>query len=251
MKIRWGWLAAGIAAFIIFLIAYLPAAQIIGRITLPKGVVINGVSGTVWSGKINQLGVNGLPVNQLTWDVHPWSLFTGKLSVTLKAGNIRNADDIAFSGPVQVSLFNPEHVAAQKFSLYLPTNRVIAQVPLPLPVDAGGRFRVQITELDFAKRCAALNATGDWLNASVAGTQGPIELGTFSADLACQGDDIAILVAEPNSFGLNINAIVSANFKDISVTGKFKPDDSLPDEVHQAARFFGQPGADGYIPVKL
>ena len=96
-----------------------------------------------------------------------------------------------------------------------------------------------------------MSGTGDWLNATVAGTQGPIDFGTYSAKLRCEGDDIGISVSEPNLLGLSVDAIVAMNLKRINVEGKFKPDESLPEEVHQASRFFGQPDANGYIAVKL
>jgi len=50
--------------------------------------------------------------------------------------------------------------------------------------------------------------------------------------------------------GLSRNARVSG-MRNISVTGRFKPDASLPEEVHQAAQFFGQQDAQGYREIKL
>jgi general secretion pathway protein N len=35
------------------------------------------------------------------------------------------------------------------------------------------------------------------------------------------------------------------------IEGRFKPEASLPKEVHQAAQFFGQADADGYFPIKF
>ncbi|HBN99945.1 MAG TPA: general secretion pathway protein GspN, partial [Alteromonas macleodii] len=35
------------------------------------------------------------------------------------------------------------------------------------------------------------------------------------------------------------------------VSGKFKPDNSLPQEVHQAARLFGAPDSSGYIGFQI
>ena len=89
------------------------------------------------------------------------------------------------------------------------------------------------------------------MNAAVAGTQGPIDFGTYSAKLRCVGDDIGIVVSEPNLLGLSIDAVVSTDMKKVKVDGKFKPDDSLPQEVYQASKFFGQPDANGYIAIKL
>ena len=251
MKLRIGWILGGPIAFLVFVIAYMPAIHVVGRLDLPKGVSINKVSGTIWSGKAQTLVVNGLPINNLKWSISPWSLFTGTLAGDITAGNIRNTDDIAFSGSLSTSLFNFNVLDAENVVVYLPVDRVLSQVKLPLPVNAGGRFKVNIQELAIGQTCQTLSGTGDWLNATVAGTQGPIDFGTYSAKLRCEGDDIGISVSEPNLLGLSVDAIVAMNLKRINVEGKFKPDESLPEEVHQASRFFGQPDANGYIAVKL
>ena len=54
-----------------------------------------------------------------------------------------------------------------------------------------------------------------------------------------------------NPLAFDIDAVVSPDMKKVKVDGKFKPDDSLPQEVHQASKFFGQPDANGYIAIKL
>jgi len=251
MKSKVAWFIGGVIAFIIFAIAYMPAIHVVGRINLPKDIAISGVSGTLWSGKAQTLVVNGLPINNINWQLSPWALFVGNINAQVKAGNIRETNDIAFEGPIRTSLFNLNKLATTNFSIYLPVDRVLAQVKLPLPVNAGGRFKVRLNELDFGPTCIALQGTGDWLNATVAGTQGPIDFGTYSAKLRCEGEDVGISVSEPNLLGLSIDAVVGANMKKITVDGRFKPDDSLPQEVHQASRFFGQPDKDGYIGIKL
>jgi len=251
MKFRVSWLIGGLIAFIIFAIAYMPAAQVVGRINLPNNIAISGVTGTLWSGKATTIVVNELPINNVKWELSPLALLIGKVSATLKAGNLRDVDDIAFEGPVKTSLFNLNKVATENFSIYLPVSRVLAQVKLPLPVNAGGRFKVKLTELSFGPHCEVLNGTGDWLNATVAGTQGPIDFGTYSAQLRCDGEDIGITVKEPNLLGLSLDAVIGVAKNKIKIKGRFKPDESLPREVHQASRFFGQPDTDGYIPIAL
>jgi general secretion pathway protein N len=64
--------AAGIAAFLVFLIAMMPARQLTGR--LPAGVVATGVDGTVWSGLASGLAINGRAIGAIRWSCHPWRL---------------------------------------------------------------------------------------------------------------------------------------------------------------------------------
>ena len=95
MKSKFGWLVGGIVAFLIFAIAYMPAIQVIGRVDLPKNVSISGVSGTLWTGKAQTIVVNGLPINNVNWELSPLALLIGKVSAHVKAGNIRDVNDIA------------------------------------------------------------------------------------------------------------------------------------------------------------
>ncbi|GEA04627.1 type II secretion system protein N [Alteromonas sp. KUL17] len=251
MKLKVSWIIGGIIAFLLFAIAYMPAVHVIGRIALPSNVAVSGVSGTLFSGKAQTVVVNGLPIKNVKWELSPLHMLIGKIKLNLKAGNIRDKNDIAFEGPITTGLFSQNSVNTENFTLYLPVDRVLAQVRLPLPVNAGGRFKVSLSDLTFGPACQSLNGTGDWLNATVAGTQGPIDFGTYSAKLRCEGDDIGILVSEPNLLSLSMDAVIPTTMKNIRVSGKFKPDDSLPQEVHQAARLFGAPDRSGYIAIKL
>ena len=56
---------------------------------------------------------------------------------------------------------------------------------------------------------------------------------------------------EPNLLVLSRDAVVPTTMKNIHVSGKFKPDESLPQEVHRAARLFGTPDNSGYIAIKI
>jgi general secretion pathway protein N len=65
-------IAAGTAAFLVFLVARMPARQLTGR--LPAGVVASGVGGTIWSGRAGGLAVHGRAVGAVRWSCRPWRL---------------------------------------------------------------------------------------------------------------------------------------------------------------------------------
>lgn len=64
--------AAGVAAFVVCLVAMVPASQVARR--LPPGTALAGVSGTIWSGRARALAVNGRPFGALAWSCRPWKL---------------------------------------------------------------------------------------------------------------------------------------------------------------------------------
>jgi general secretion pathway protein N len=64
--------AAGVVAFLAFLVAMVPASQLASR--LPRGLSMSGVGGTIWSGRANELAVNGRAVGAIDWSCRPWPL---------------------------------------------------------------------------------------------------------------------------------------------------------------------------------
>ncbi len=72
MAKRGAYAAAGLAAFLVFLVAMVPASQVAGR--LPAGIALDGLSGTIWSGRARTLAVEGRPLGALQWSCRPWRL---------------------------------------------------------------------------------------------------------------------------------------------------------------------------------
>jgi general secretion pathway protein N len=72
MSRRASLIAAGTAAFAVFLVAMIPAAQLSRR--LPTGYAMTGVAGTVWSGQAAELRIEGQPVGAIDWFCRPWHL---------------------------------------------------------------------------------------------------------------------------------------------------------------------------------
>lgn len=249
MKSVIAWTAAGLLLYLALLIAKLPAIQVLGRMPL-EGINLQGVQGTIWQGTAHSLGVQGWRVNQLTWQLEFWPLLLGDIAVTLDAGNPREADEIAVNGPIRLKMTDPSQIHVHDLQLFMPAKQLLAQLPLPVPVTASGRLRVDIKQLDYQQSCQQLSATGHWLNASVDLPSGSTDLGRFDAQGECQNGNLQLTISEPNAFGLNATATLSqqGNF---AIEGRFKPAPNLPDEIKQGAQFFGQPDAQGYYQVKF
>jgi general secretion pathway protein N len=219
------------------------------KLPLPPELQINGVAGTIWNGQAQVVSYQGLPIENFRWQLSFLPLLMGDVSLEVKAGNIRQADQISINGHVQIS---EKQVRAQDLQTYLPSDLVMMMLPLPMPVQAEGRFKIMLTDLDYdlTAGCQAIDGKGQWLNAKVAGVGKTIVLGNFDASLACENSQTLVKVKEPNSFGLTAQVTIPANMK-FTINGRFKPSDNLPKEVHQAALFFGNKGSDGYYPIKF
>lgn len=243
--LKWGSLC--LAVYILFLIIKLPATLVLSNVPVDKNIRISGISGTIWNGHAQRIQAYGLPISKVNWSLSFLPLLWGEISADIKAGNIRDAEQISANGHIS---FSGQSVEADDLLTYIPTDLVISMLPLPIPVQADGRFKVQLDELDYQDGCQALAGTGQWLNANFTGTTGVIELGNFDAGLSCQNNNVIVDVKLPNSFGLTARATVPANMK-FTIEGRFKPDANLPKEVHQAAQFFGKPDNDGFYPIKF
>jgi general secretion pathway protein N len=243
--LKWGSLC--LLVYFIFLIVKLPAVQVLSRLQLAEHVNISGISGTIWHGHAQRAQVNGLPIKDLNWSLSFLPLLFGEISADIKGGNIRDVGQISATGHVR---FSGQHLQAENVLAYVPANLVINLLPLPIPIQAEGRFKVQLNEVDYEVGCQTLTGQGQWLNANFTGVTGVVELGSFSADLSCQDSSVIMNVKQPNSFGLTAKATIPANMK-FKIEGRFKPDANLPKEVHQAAQFFGKADADGYYGIKF
>lgn len=73
--------AAALAAFLVFLIAMIPAQQVARR--LPAGVSLAGIGGTIWSGHAASLAVNGRALGAVEWSCRPWRLVVLEWSCTV------------------------------------------------------------------------------------------------------------------------------------------------------------------------
>lgn len=236
-----------LAVYVVFLIIKLPAVQVLARLPLPEDIELKGVSGTIWNGQAQQLLVRGLPIEKLSWQLDFLPLLTGTVHVYVDGGNIRQLDEISIKGYISLA---KDQLQADNLQLYLPTDWVIASLALPIAVNASGRFKLVLQELDYSNHCQVLNGKGHWLKAEVQGNEQPIMLGTFDADLSCVNQEIVLTVNEPNRFGLSAVARIPADLT-FTVSGRFKPDSDLPAEVHQAAQFFGQQDGQGYYSLQF
>ncbi|MBE1300451.1 MAG: type II secretion system protein N [Alteromonadaceae bacterium] len=241
------WIGLGFCAYLVFLVSELPANQVLSRVNLPQQLSIQGVSGSVWSGRAESIRYAGTTVFNAQWNLRFLPLLLGRASIDIKAGDRRDSDSISINGHISLS---KGKILADNLQMYIPTDIVMANLAIPLPVNASGRFKVDINQLVYPQSCQELQGNGQWLNAGVAGTSGNIELGQFDATLACQEDKIAVKVAPPNKLGLDVTALVDNKGK-ISATGRFKVDPSLPQEVHVAASLFGDKDNDGFYSISL
>lgn len=84
MKRIHGLLLAGLGAFVLTLIAQLPAAVAIGWLA-PEGVRTSGVSGSIWHGHAREVTVHGLRLTETSWTLSILELLRARLGARVEA----------------------------------------------------------------------------------------------------------------------------------------------------------------------
>ena len=248
----WKWVVLAFVTYLILLVAYLPAAHVVSYVQKqnPKlPVSIGTVEGTLWSGRVDRIMTNGVLLNNFRWELSAWALLIGQAKVEVNGGKIRESDQAYIDGQVSASLFNSQKLSAKNLKVLLPAKAVIAQVPLPVPVTADGRFRIDVESFDFNKSCKLLSGTGRWLKGTVSGPTGVIDFGNYEANLSCEDDKFVVQVLPDNKLNLDAMVVVGMDGK-YDLSGKFKPDASMPREVHMAAQSFGRADAEGFRQLR-
>jgi general secretion pathway protein N len=80
-------LAAGVAAYALFFVSALPATKVLPYVqqSLPE-IDVQGVSGTVWSGRAARLSAGAVTLDSVTWHWRPLGLFKGAVEFAVEAG---------------------------------------------------------------------------------------------------------------------------------------------------------------------
>ena len=247
LKTRIQWIALAIVTYLAFLIVYLPAKQVTSRLTLPDNTSLQGVSGSIWNGKAQRAIVQGVEMQSLEWSLSFLPLITQRISADIKFGNIRDAGIVSAAGHVSIK---GQAYDASDLTLYTPVTQLVNRFTLPFPADIGGRLKIELDEVSYDEYCTVLSGKAEWLSASVNAFNTAVDLDSISAQLGCEEQQIALDIQQPNVLGLAAKAKIDAKGK-FSIDGKFKPDDSLPAQIKEAASFFGQPDSSGFYALKF
>jgi len=253
MKLKiWHWITLAIVAYVFFLIKLMPAAWLLNSriVPVPNNIIVSGVSGTIWNGQANRILAQGVAVDQVSWDLSFLALLMGQVSADVMGGRLRDQDAVYLKGSVTAYLLNQHAFDLTNTTILVPAQSVMGQMQLPVPVTAKGRFKADIATLEFDSICQVLSGSGAWNNGMVSGLQGPIEFGSFNALLNCVDGDLQIKVLPDNKLQLDALLIIK-NAGGYSIDGVFKIPPDMPEEVEQAAVFFGRPDAQGFRRINL
>lgn len=208
------------------------------------------VEGTFFSGGAQSITYDGLRLNDVSWDLSPFSLLLLTADLEVLGGAIRKTEQIYLDARVKISLLNPRSFSASYARIIIPVKPLLAQVELPVSVIASGRFGIDVDSIDFDDGCQELTGKGSWIQATMNINNKPLDLGGFSAVLSCETPAFAMQISPDNGIKLDAKIVFEQNGK-YSAKGQFIIPDNFPNEVKQGAGFFGESKGQGMYELDI
>lgn len=240
--------SVGIASFALFAIAGIPARIISSQLDkiVPGG--LSGVEGTVWSGRVRSLNINGWQLRDTHWDMNPAALLLGRLSASLTTrtagGEITTHASVSLSGAISVR--NLEAAG--------PIVPIAAKFNLPV---SGGRYRFRLSALDITDAwptslVGSGQVTGVPLNI-MGGAGGPTGnyAVVFDAETVPEDGRLSGTLSDdggPVEVGGNIVLTPPMNYV---VQAKLKARPGASAEITQALNFAGPADPDGRREISM
>ncbi|WP_299009378.1 type II secretion system protein N [uncultured Shewanella sp.] len=232
----------GLFIYLAFLMATLPASVAMKFVTLPKGLSVSGLSGTVWSGSINNVTFEGRQLDTLKWDLSPWRLLLGQAQVNFALGE-RNTP-INAKGLVRAS-FSGVYLKDFRFEAPIPT--LLGNKKLPLRTQVAGDVSLFLNEFDSGEAwCQSLSGTAIINQAKVNNQFGDYPLGDVSFALSCVNGDIQLKTDEKNNrLGL-VGTLLLQDKNRVAINAKMKETADQPADLKKMLSQFGAKDSKGY-----
>lgn len=241
--------AAGLAGYLVFLVASLPAAvgyAALQRWTpLAKSISARDLEGSVWSGRAASVSAGGVDLGSLEWDISPWALLLARLGadVTLVQADTRLA------GYVSVGLGNAVHLEDVSGALQAGNLQPLLG---HLPVALAGRIDVNLRRIDVDPG-AEMHASGRlaWTSAALTAPQA-VRLGDLLVVLEPSDTGTKAVISDEGGGPLQAEGVADLNHDGTyAVSAKLGTRPSAQPELNSALKLLGRQQRDGSVAVRL
>ncbi len=238
------WFAYGasfLLCYVIFLLCTLPASFIVAKVTLPKNIDLQGVSGTVWNMSASKVYIDKTQLEKVHASVGFWSLFTLNPEVDISFG------DALLPGPEgQLTVSNLfADIKAEDVNITVAANAIAKKMPMIVPLSAHDFVTLEMDEYTIGKPlCKVAKGKVSWRKASITALDETVKLGSLSANLLCDKGVLVVEVDPKNDLGLTFSAYVRDNGK-VSGNGYLKPAAKFPEQVKPLLSFLGKTDSQG------
>ena len=236
--------AAGIVAFLVFLIARVPATMLMRW--LPPGVALAGLDGTIWSGHASSLGLQGRDLGAITWSCRPLPLLTLEWSCLVGLSPAGGQIEAALSGN-----FKTDEIEARDLTGNLPITFLEGIVT---PRGWTGRLELAVASTRIA---GAMPQDADgklYVRALKAPGPGGAMLGDFELTIGEGAVGTGTLTGRLNDLGgpLHVRGTIELK-RDRSyfVSGEVAPGPGAGPSIFDTLGFLGPPDSSGRRPFSV
>jgi general secretion pathway protein N len=152
----------GIIAYLVFLVATIPAAPVIGLVKKNIPATIGNVYGTLWQGYASSVQTaNGIRLDNIHWTFLPSRLLLGKAAINIDAELLNN--DIT----TVVAAGITGKITAKDLQLNLAAEEVASLISLPIG-ELSGDFNIMINHASWSKGSVpVVDGRIDWREATL------------------------------------------------------------------------------------
>ena len=234
-----------ITSFIVSLVVLAPAR--LAYYFLPENATtqLNGVSGTIWSGKASQFSINNMNLGKLEWKINPLHF------LKLRAGG-----NITLSSPTMK--FDGEATINRQHNVVLNNGQAILNAStLPLPAEVAslvrpeGRIIADINHLDITDTFvndADINVV--WQQAAITEPMS-VQLGEIHLDASGSDGDLKGLLSGAKNNPIKIAGSVDVlQGQTLDANIKISPTNNTPEDILSLLPLLGNPDQSGAVTVK-
>lgn len=240
-----------VVAYLVFVLATMPAGVIVGLVELPKNVKLGAVNGSLWNGRASAVQLDNDVITDVSWSLSPLSLMTGSLSADVNFGKARKKEQISGRGGISTD-FSLSKVSLDDFVLRYPAGGFANKMNLPIPATLSGQMVFNIKQFEQAKPyCELLDGKVTWNSAGANVMNKQVTLGKIAANLGCDKGQISLDIKDKNPLGLQFKGLIADKGK-FSGKGFVKPDGTMSTDVHNTVQtMFGPADSQGRFPLSF
>lgn len=216
---------AAVVLFVVFLVVSIPARFALQFITLPAGVQLGGVEGTLWRGQLNALRVDDLWLREISWRIAPARLLTGSVQMRIEISD--HVDNVLVGHGEVIASANRMRVRDTHLSARLTDLAEYAPQPSPFPLR--GDVVLHLAEFEWGQpACTQVQGRVELVGGAFQVGQQWEALGELNAQLSC---DDGWLNAQLTQNSLGLTAFLRTDLAYASGEYQISPSPDAPRSV--------------------
>ncbi|WP_335917261.1 type II secretion system protein N [Shewanella chilikensis] len=231
--------------YLAFMLALFPARLAVSLAPLPSNLQLGGVSGTIWSGSIDVIKLQQRQLEQLSWDLSPWALLTGKAKLDFQLGS--RASAVSAKGQLTLAAGG---ISAEKLRFEAPAEFLLASSRLPFRTQVSGEVSVLLDTLAQGQPwCEALSGKVFLNRVGIKNQFGQYPLGDIELGLQCVAGQVQLATdEEKNAIGVAGTLLLKAN-EQLEVKARIRETQAQSEDLKKALPFLGKRNPQGYFPI--